>query len=557
MPDESLNIVIGGEAGQGLVTLGDMLTKGLVRAGYEVLTSQGYQSRIRGGHNTYEIRVDTRPVRAPKEPIDLLVALDAASVDIERPRLADKALILVGQDLGVSGLNVLAVPYKTLCPKPLFENTAALGVLARLLCLERSWLEGLLTESFHKKGDEVTAQNLKVFAQAQAWAEAAKTDFTCLAPPAPGAKRLCLNGNEGLALGAMAGGVNFCSFYPMTPATSVASALIEKGGELGVVVEQAEDEIAAVNMALGASYAGATALVPTSGGGFDLMVEGLSLAGMIETPVVMVLGMRPGPATGLPTRTEQGDLRIALHSGHGSFPRVVLAPGTPEQCFALAHRAVDQAERWQSPVILLTDQYLADSSRGVAPFDLAALPPVTKPGLSAAKGYERFAVTANGVSPRLIPGFGDYLVVADSDEHTPDGHITEDLEVRVRMMDKRMAKTQGMLKDVVPPSFSGHASPEILLTCWGSTLGAAQEAADILAQAGTAVAVLHFSQVEPLNPDHFLPALTKAKRTVMVEGNFEGQLAQHIRQETGFAFSQVITRYDGLPFTAKYILDRL
>jgi 2-oxoglutarate ferredoxin oxidoreductase subunit alpha len=559
MPDSSVNIVIGGEAGQGLVTVGDFLAKALTRAGYEVLVTQDYQSRIRGGHNTYAIRVGYEEVNGPREPIDLLVALNAQTVSLHAASLTDRALVLADESIDLRGARGLLIPFKTLCAKPIFENMAALGVLTELLCLNRAWLEALIAESFAAKGQQTVADNAEVFARAISWAKEQKAAFTCLVPPIRTEKRYFMNGNEAIAFGALAAGANFCSFYPMTPATSVAATLIVEGGKLGMLVEQAEDEIAAINMALGASYAGARVIVPTSGGGFDLMVEGVSLAGMTETPVVIVLAQRPGPATGLPTRTEQGDLNLVLYAGHGEFPRAVFAPGTPEECFALTHRAFDQAEKWQSPVFVLTDQYLADSYRCVVPFNLDALPPVASPGLACPDpaGYERYAVTESGVSPRLVPGFGEHLVVADSDEHTPDGHITEDLGVRVAMMDKRMRKLGGLTADAVPPYLTGDAAPDVLLACWGSTFGACQEAARELREAGTRAAVLHFSQVWPLNPATFLPALESARRPVMVEGNHAAQMARLIRQETGFAFPETVTRYDGLPLTARYILARL
>ncbi|MDQ7830334.1 MAG: 2-oxoacid:acceptor oxidoreductase subunit alpha [Desulfovibrionaceae bacterium] len=561
MSDISVNILIGGEAGQGLVTVGDFLAKALVRAGYEIVVTQDYMSRIRGGHNTYAVRVSPEAVSAPREGVDILVALDAATYALHRDALTERAVVLVDAALGQSaaGPRTLLVPFQALCPKPIFENMAALGVLCSLLCLDAAWIEKIIHDTFAKKGEEMVAANRKVFSDAMAWTAQQQVTFTCIAPATRTDKRIILNGNEAIALGAMAAGVNFCSFYPMTPGTSVALTLAAKAQAMGVVVEQAEDEIAAVNMALGASFAGATALVPTSGGGFALMVEGISLSGMIETPVVIVVAMRPGPATGLPTRTEQADLNLVLYAGHGEFPRAIFAPGTVEQCFHLTHRSVHMAEKYQSPVFVLTDQFLADSYRGVAPFDLAALPAVARPG-TAHDGpgvYERYAVTDSGVSPRLVPGFGDYLVVADSDEHTADGHITEDLGVRVVMQDKRSRKMQGLSADAVPPDLYGEASADILLTCWGTTLGAALEAAAILRDSGTSCAVLHFSQVYPLVPAQFLPLLEKSPRAVMVEGNSTGQLARLIRQETGFAFAQQILRYDGLPLTARYILDHL
>ncbi|MHC1788814.1 2-oxoacid:acceptor oxidoreductase subunit alpha [Solidesulfovibrio sp.] len=555
----SVSIVIGGEAGQGLVTVGEFLARALTRAGYAIVVTQDYQSRIRGGHNTFAIRVDPQRVEAPTEAIDLLVALSADTLALHRSQLSPRALVLADAAAGLDGAPGLAIPYKTLCPKPLYENTAALGVLGALLCLDPAWITGLVREKFASKGEAVVAANLAVFAAAMDWTVAQEAAFTCLPPPARPGNHLMLHGNEAIALGALAAGVNFCSFYPMTPGTSVIQTIIDHADALGVVVEQAEDEIAAVVMAVGAAYAGARSLVSTSGGGFALMVEGVSLAAMVETPVTIVVAQRPGPATGLPTRTEQADLDLVLYAGHGEFPRAIFAPGNLSQCFHLAHRAVDAAERFQTPVFILTDQFLADSFRDTVPFDLAGLPLVVRPlaAVDDPAGYQRYAVTPSGVSPRLLPGFTEATVVLDSDEHTPDGHLTEDLAVRVTMQDKRMRKLGGLTQAALPPDLYGDPAGAMLLTCWGSTLGAALEAAESLREQGEAACVLHFSQVWPLTPDTFVPVLAAARRTVMVEGNFAGQLAKLIRRETGHVFDARVSRYDGLPFTATYILDKL
>lgn len=559
MDEGSINIVIGGEAGQGLVTVGEFLARALVRAGYAIVVTQDYLSRIRGGHNTFAIRVDRHKVLAPTEAIDLLVALSADSLTIHKAQLSPRALVLADARHDLAGIPGLAIPYQELCPKPLYENMAALGVLGSLLCLDPSWITDLIREKFAGKEESVVAANVQVFRAAMEWTAAQKASFACLAPPERTEKRLMLHGNEAIALGALAAGVNFCSFYPMTPGTSVIQTLIDHADAMGLVAEQAEDEIAAITMAIGAAYAGARSLVSTSGGGFALMTEGVSLSGMLETPVVVVVAQRPGPATGLPTRTEQADLDLVLYAGHGEFPRAIFAPGSIEQCFRLAYRAVDTAERFQSPVFILTDQFLADSFRDVAPFDLERLPPVVRPltTVTDPAGYERYALTESGVSPRLLPGFTPATVVLDSDEHTPDGHITEDLAVRVAMQDKRLRKLDGLTEAALPPNLYGDPEGATLLACWGSTLGAALEAAVVRHARGEKTAVLHFSQVYPLVGESFLPILARARRTVMVEGNACGQLARRIRQDTGFVFDALVTRYDGLPFTAAYILDRL
>jgi 2-oxoglutarate ferredoxin oxidoreductase subunit alpha len=327
---------------------------------------------------------------------------------------------------------------------------------------------------------------------------------------------------------------------------------------MGLIVEQAEDEIAAINMALGASFAGAPSMVATSGGGFALMVEGISLAAMTETPVVVVVAQRPAPATGLPTRTEQADLEFVLHAGHGEFPRAIFTPGSVEECFHLTRKAFELAERYQGPMFLLTDQFLADSYRAVMPFELEDLTPV-RAGKDVAESppYQRFAITETGISPRLLPGMTGHLVVADSDEHTQDGHITEDLSMRRQMVEKRLRKGGGIRAEAMPPDVEGDPNPGLLLVSWGSSKGAVQETASLMKSKGERVATLHFSQVWPLVPDQFVGHLESARQVVSVEGNAFGQLARLIRRETGFHIKKKVLRYDGLPLTPESILGEL
>ena len=552
------NIMIGGEAGQGLATVGQLLSKSLVRAGYHLLVRQDYMSRVRGGHNTFAVRTGAEPVKAPCDQVDLLLALNQETVDLHADQLTGHGLLILDQDLDSKGAAHLAIPFKELAPKPIFHNVVGLGVLASLLGLDRSGPERLLRDTFGKKGEALVDQNLDVLNAAYAWEEEQGADFPAL-PKVEPHKRLMMQSNEAIAMGAMAAGVKFCSFYPMTPSTSVAMNLIGKGAGLGVVVEQVEDEIAAVNMALGASWAGGRAIVSTSGGGFALMVEGVSLAGVAEVPIVMVLAQRPGPATGLATRTEQGELNMVLTAGHGEFPRAVFAPWSMEDFFLCTHKAFDLAEKSQGPVFILTDQYSADSLRSVEPFDLAGLPATAQPDLSDgdAENYGRYAVTESGVSPRRIPGLGRSLSVADSHEHNERGHMTEDADNRVTMNDKRLRKEDILLAEAMPPDWLGDDDPELLLVCWGSTRGAAEEAADILREQGGRTAVMHFKQVWPLVPDQFIDGLESAGKVFSVEGNATGQFAALLRRETGFMVHGQLLKYDGRTFTAADILDAL
>jgi 2-oxoglutarate ferredoxin oxidoreductase subunit alpha len=555
-----MNILIGGEAGQGLVTVGQILTKGLVRSGYDICVTQDYQSRIRGGHNTFAIRVATDEVHAPQEAIDLLVALNGETVEIHRDQLSDQGRIIVDDALEVTDDdNTLKVPFKRLSSDQ-YTNIAALGVCSAILGLAEEVVAQTLVDFFGTVHRDVIEENRRALGESYQWAAGQNLAFKKLFPITHPPQRMMMNGNEAIALGAVAAGLKFYSFYPMTPATSIALNLARWAKELGIVVEQAEDEIAAINMALGASFAGAPSMVGTSGGGFALMAEGISLAAMTETPVVIVVAQRPAPATGLPTRTEQADLEFVLHAGHGEFPRAIFTPGTIEQCFELAQKAVQIADRYQGPVFMLTDQFLADSYRAVIPFDLdgiSSVQPWSTEGLNFSTPYRRFAITDNGISPRLLPGLTGHLVVADSDEHTEDGHITEDLSVRTQMVQKRLKKGVGIRTEVIPPELQGGEKPDLLLVAWGSSKGAVEEAAATMRARGMRVASLHFAQVWPLVPELFIDTMQRAKEVVAVEGNAFGQLARLIRRETGFYIERLILRYDGLPITPEFILRTL
>jgi 2-oxoglutarate ferredoxin oxidoreductase subunit alpha len=324
-------------------------------------------------------------------------------------------------------------------------------------------------------------------------------------------------------------------------------------------VEQAEDEIAAVNLCLGASYAGARAMTATSGGGFALMVEGLALAGMTETPLVVALGMRPGPATGLPTRTEQGELWFALHAGHGEFPRFVFAPGDPEEAFSLTFRACNLADQYQTPALVLFDQYLADMTMSLPRFDFSGLAIerhlATPEEVGEGYSYARYRITESGVSPRALPGTPGAVVEVDSDEHDEQGHLVEDAAARRAMVDKRLRKYDGMRQEMVPPLLAGDPEPDLLLLGWGSTKGCIAEAADLLRTEGRKVSTLHCPQLWPFPAEEIAAALRSARRSVVVENNATGQFRALIRRETGLQSDALVAKYDGRPFSPREIAE--
>jgi 2-oxoglutarate ferredoxin oxidoreductase subunit alpha len=553
---EEVSIVLCGEAGQGIQTVEHILTQTLKLSGYHVFSTQEYMSRIRGGSNSTLVRVSSNRVSAPVDRIDLLIPFSPGAVRHVQKRISSKTLLLGDKKVygnEYQGEKAIDVPLSAIASEvggPIYSNTVSVGMLAGLLKVEREFLDQYLKHHFVGKDENTVQKNL----------EAARRGYEVSDDLLRNGKlqidlvkrneikdEILIDGVEALAIGAIAGGCNFLSFYPMSPSTSVAVLLAEHSKEFGIVVEQAEDEISAMNMGIGAWYAGARGLASTSGGGFALMVEGLSLTGMIESPMVIHIGQRPGPATGLPTRTEQGELLFALYAGHGEFPRIILAPGTIEDCFHLAQKAFDLADRYQIPVFILTDQYLLESHYNIPTLDPWRIP-LQKHFIETKPGYKRYPLTETGLSPRGIPGFGEGIVVLDSDEHDEEGHITEDLDLRTKMVNKRIKKLDLLRRDIIPPELVGSKDYKTLIVGWGSTYQAIKEALGRLDREDTAL--LHFKQVYPLHSST-VDYLQKAKKRVIVENNGTGQLGQLIRLQTGFDMDRKILKYNGLPFSVE------
>jgi len=564
------SIKIGGEAGQGIQTIGDTLSKVFSRCGYSVFTHQDYMSRVRGGHNFYQIRVSDRAISASRGPIDILVAFDRESILLHGGELSEIGLVVYDSAAlkeKYDGPQFFDVPLLDLATKSggdkIMVNTVATGTVLGMLGLGTDVFLDILRDTLGKKGEPVFAANVKAAQAGHEFAgrECIRCEFSA---PAIGPKKMLIGINEAVGLGALASGCKFYSAYPMTPSTGIMLYIASKAKEYGVIVEQAEDEIAAINMALGASFAGVRAMTGTSGGGFALMVEGLSLAAMTETPIVIALAQRPGPATGLPTRTEQGDLLFALHTGHGEFPRVIFAPGTPEQALFLTNKAFDLAQKYQIPVFILTDQYLSDSQWTYDNFNINRLAytdwRATESEMEGLKDYKRHLLTDYGISPFARPGASHHLVVTDSDEHDEDGHLIEDAPTRIQMVDKRLFRKMPLIRaEIAPPVFYGESRPDIILTGWGSTYGIMKEVVNGLSDTKK-IAMLHFSEIFPFpsNLDFdYLEILEKAKMTICVEQNASGQFAQLMRAETGFEFTGKINRYDGRPFLVEELLGEI
>jgi 2-oxoglutarate ferredoxin oxidoreductase subunit alpha len=558
---DSISIVLCGEAGQGLQTIETFLAKIFKTAGYHIFASKEYMSRIRGGINSTQIRVSTGPVAAPADRIDLLIPLAQAALAHLQNRITEKTHIVCDTARIAPPVHpgVIDIPFAKIAAdigNPIFENTVACGVIAGLFGIGRDHLIGNVRQFFAAKTDEVVDKNVKAgvtgYELGKELRDRGRVAYT-LTPSSAVRDDIVVNGAEAVALGAVAGGCNFIASYPMSPGTGVLNYLARYAQDFPIVVEQAEDEISAVNMALGAWYAGARAIVTTSGGGFSLMAEGLSLAGMIESPLVIHLAQRPGPATGLPTRTEQADLELALYAGHGEFPRIILAPGNLTEAFYLTQKAFNLADRYQVPVIILTDQYLVDSYANLPPFRLETIA-VQSEIAATAPDYQRYRLTADGVSPRGIPAYGRGLVAVDSDEHDESGRITEAPSLRTAMMQKRLQKLDTLKPDIIPPEWVGPEEYRTLVVGWGSTYHVIREALAELASRDWAF--LHFKQVYPL-PDYIGEYLGKAGRIITVENNATGQLAKLLKLQTGITIRHQVLKYDGYPFSVEDLLRRL
>jgi 2-oxoglutarate ferredoxin oxidoreductase subunit alpha len=565
-------IKIGGEAGQGIQTIGETLGRVFARSGFHVFTNQDYESRVRGGHNFYQIRFSDRPVMAPKDAVDIIVALDKESIRLHEQELTQRGQIIYDADALKEKHDkkaFLDIPFVKLATEhggdKIMANTVATGAVLGMLGMELDILIGIIADTFRKKGEQVITANKN--AALAGYDHAVKGCITCglsVASDGKAETRMLVGGAEAIALGAMASGVKFYSAYPMTPSTGIMDYLAGKAQEYGIVVEQAEDEIAAVNMALGASFAGVRAMTGTSGGGFALMVEGVSLAAMTETPIVIAMGQRPGPATGFPTRTEQGELHMVLHAGHGEFPRFIFAPGTPEQAFFLTNKAFDLAEKYQVPAFILFDTYLSDSQWTYKGFDLERIRStdyrLRGEAFQALPSYKRHAFTESGVSPLGVPGDARHLVVTDSDEHDEDGHIVEDAGTRVNMVEKRLFKKLPRMQDeIAPPFLYGDHNPDIIITGWGSLYGLLREAVDELSK-NYGIAMLHFSELYPFPGTEkfdYLKLLNKAQLSICVEQNATGQLARLTRTETGYEFGALLNKYDGRPFMLESLVKNL
>lgn len=564
---------IGGEAGFGIMIAGATLSKVLTRAGYHIIEINEYPSLIRGGHNVVAVTFSGDELSAPYKPVNLLVALNKETIDLHAKEMSDGSFILYDKDESTvdtvsyaSKAEFLHLPMtklvKEMGANVLMRNTVALGATLALFNVDFEILATILTQQFSKKGDEVVKQNVS----------AAKSGFDYIKQnypnrsvntnkPVSSGKHMTVNGAEAVALGAISAGMKFFACYPMTPINAILATAASLHEKMGFVYKQPEDEISGINMTIGASYAGVRAMTATSGGGFSLMVEGTSLAGMIEQPIVIIMGMRPGPATGLPTWTGQADLHFILNASQGEFPRLMLAPGDAEEAFYLTAEAFNLADRYQTPTFVLVDKYLCETRYSTPVFDTSKITIdrgkiVTAEEQAQSEIFPRFKLTEDGVSPRGIPGRKKGIIRANSDEHNEYGFSEESAENTFNMISKRMRKQYEANRHVPDPVVYGPKDANVTFVGWGSTKGAVLEALKYLnAGDGLKYNYLHLNYINPFPSEAVKRILESAQQVVDVEGNHNGQMADYILMKTGFKINNKILKFDGRPFYPEDVLE--
>ena len=552
------NILIGGEAGQGLKTVDNILGKILFREGFNIFSSKDFMSRIRGGHNFMQLRISDEELYGPDNDLDLLIALNEESVEIHRDQLKDDGIVLIeGENEVIDGRTIL-VPASVIAEdiNPKGVNTVFVGAALKIMNLELDTARSVVEEYFD---DELVEDNIKLLERGY---NAVDSIYDNLKENVSDkSEEVFIDGNSALGYGALTGGLRFYSAYPMSPSTGIMNFLAGQQKNFDLVVEQAEDELAALNMALGGSYSGIRSMTGTSGGGLALMNEAIGLAGITETPVVIADVQRPGPATGLPTRTGQGDLLFAINSAQDEFPLMVIAPRDQEDLFYTGFKALNIADKYQIPVIVLSDQFNGDSSKNVDEFNFDSLK-INRHLISEddpdAKDYKRYKFTEDGISPRAYPGqLKGEIVLVDSDEHDEEGHIVEDAETRTKMVDKRARKMDKLIQeDLQEPKYYGDEDIDYLLLTWGSSYGPTREALELLKDDGIKVGLLSFNDVWPLPKEQLEDISCDGVELITVELNSTAQFGSLIASETLLDVKQSILKYDGRPFTGKEIYNR-
>ncbi len=573
--------MVGGEAGYGITTMGQMFSRACTQSGLYAFGYVEYPSLIRGGHNTAMVRVGSNPVHSHSDKVDMLLALNKETVDLHVHEMSVGGVIIYdGENVILSekreDVLYASIPLgkitKELGAQALMRNTVALGASFGMMKYDFKYLEKVLADTFGRKGQEVVDYNVKVARTGYDYAIANFGDKVKIGeniqPIEGAATKIVLSGNEAIAIGAIKAGVKFMAAYPMTPITTVMLMIAKYGVKYGIVMKHSEDEIAAVNMAIGAAHMGVRSMTATSGGGFALMTEALGMAGITETPLVVIEGMRPGPSTGLPTWTDQADLRFVMHASQGEFPRVLFAPGDVDECYNMTIKAFDLAEKYQMLCMIITDKYLGESVMTTVPFDHKNYKPDRGQLISRAEAekmedgkYKRFEFTESGVSKRAVPGTPNCVYAVSTDEHNETGDLDEGADNRNKMVEKRDRKLQTLkkesLKEIDMLQLHGAIDADLTIVSWGSTKGPILEALDLAEEQGKKVNFLQIKCVLPFPTEEVKKVLTGAKKLLMLETNFESQMSGVIAQNTGILIQDKLLRYDGRPIHPAQILEKI
>jgi 2-oxoglutarate ferredoxin oxidoreductase subunit alpha len=573
---------IGGEAGFGIMITGAIFAKVCTRLSYNVITNTEYPSLIRGGHNNYTVRASPKKIYSLQKTIDLLVCLNQQTLKLHKNEIKKGGSIIYDpkefqpeeKDIP-NGVTLLPIPLYEIAKKNngdiIMRNTVALGASLAFFGIDFGILKNIIVDQFEKKGNEITDLNVKTAKSGYDHViNELKISPTIFANDQKPSK-IILTGNESIAIGAISSGMKFFAAYPMTPINGLITYLASHDQIHKYIYKQPEDEIAAINMAIGASYAGVRAMTATSGGGFALMNEGFSMSGITETPLVVVLGQRPGPASGLPTWTSQADLNYALSAGHGEFLRFVFAPGDPEEAYWLTKLAFNLSEKYQTPIIILVDKNLCESLFSVDISQLSNTNILPEKVVTYSKTidrgdivnnpdetYVRYQSTKNGISPRLFPGKGMHFTT-NSYEHNESGLSTEEAEEIKTMVDKRGRKKLMAQNESFGPILYGDKKADITIVGWGTVKMAVLEAMSILIsqKAKLKINYLHFNCLEPFPIKNTTDLLNQENKIVDVELNSEGQLCNLIREKTGIYIADKILKYDGRQFYPEEIISAL
>ncbi|MBN1646276.1 2-oxoacid:acceptor oxidoreductase subunit alpha [Candidatus Woesearchaeota archaeon] len=570
---------LGGQAGFGIMSAGLVFSRTLSRHGLHVFDTTEHPSLIRGGHNTYFVRAEDEPVYSQIWPLDMLVALNKETIDLHKNELISGGCIIYDGDeikidqegLGRQDIKLFPVSILKMAKDcggtALMRNAAALGACMGVIEGDFNTFEQVFRDTYKKKGQEILDKNIEI-----AWKgfEYARNNYANQYDKkiqqihgAP--RRMLINGNTAICIGAIKAGLKFYAAYPMTPASSILHFLAGHEREFNIITKHTEDEIAAMNMIIGAGSAGVRSMVATSGGGFALMVEALSLAGMAEIPLVAVNVTRAGPSTGLPTRQEQSDLQFIMNSGHGEFPKIVVCPGDPEECFYETFRAFNLAEKYQLQVIILSDKYLADANLTYEKWDTSPLKIdrgklLNKEDLDKMSGpldYKAFEVTQDGVSPRALPGHPNSVHRRTGNEHDEHGVISEDKNNRLAQMDKRMRKLNGAEAELPEPILFGDSDADITIISWGSTKMPVRQAMKFMHDEGIKVNHLHILYALPFNTKKIKQILQGCKKTLLIEGNKTAQMGHLISAKTGIMPDHEYLKYNAEPFYPEEICDQV